>query len=43
MMVGLPGDTEAVSIITAEKITVLKADFVLTYPTIVVKNSQLAR
>jgi histone acetyltransferase (RNA polymerase elongator complex component) len=43
MMVGLPGDTEALSLITAEKIAELRPDFVRIYPTIVVKNSQLAR
>jgi histone acetyltransferase (RNA polymerase elongator complex component) len=43
MMVGLPGDSEASSLITAEKIAALQPDFVRIYPTIVVKNSQLAR
>jgi histone acetyltransferase (RNA polymerase elongator complex component) len=43
MMVGLPGDSEASSLITAKKIAALQPDFVRIYPTIVVKNSQLAR
>jgi histone acetyltransferase (RNA polymerase elongator complex component) len=43
MMVGLPGDNEALSLITAEKIAALQPDFVRIYPTIVIKNSQLAR
>jgi len=43
MMVGLPGDNEALSLITAEKIAALRPEFVRIYPTIVMKNSQLAR
>ena len=43
MMVGLPGDNEARSLITAEKIAFLRPDFVRIYPTIVIKNSPLAR
>jgi len=43
MMVGLPGDNETRSLITAEKIVGLQPDFVRIYPTIVVKNSQLAK
>lgn len=43
MMVGLPGDTEALSLITAEKIAALQPDFVRIYPTVVVRNSKLAR
>jgi histone acetyltransferase (RNA polymerase elongator complex component) len=43
MMVGLPGDSEASSLITAQKIAALQPDFVRIYPTIVVKNSRLAR
>ncbi|MGB5745450.1 MAG: radical SAM protein [Desulfobacterales bacterium] len=43
MMVGLPGDNGALSLITAEKIAALRPDFVRIYPTIVMKNSQLAR
>jgi hypothetical protein len=42
-MVGLPGDDEARSLITAEKIADLQPDFVRIYPTLVVKNSKLAR
>jgi histone acetyltransferase (RNA polymerase elongator complex component) len=43
MMVGLPGDTDALSLITAEKIAALRPDFVRIYPTVVVENSQLAK
>ena len=43
MMVGLPGESQASSLITAQKIAALKPDFVRIYPTIVVKNSRLAR
>ncbi len=43
LMVGLPGDTEARSLITAEKIAALQPDFVRIYPTLVVKKSKLAR
>jgi len=43
MMVGLPGDTETLSFISAQKIAALQPDFVRIYPTIVVKNSLLAR
>ncbi len=43
MMVGLPGDTEARSLITAKKIAALEPDFVRIYPTIVITGSQLAK
>jgi histone acetyltransferase (RNA polymerase elongator complex component) len=43
IMVGLPGDNETLSLITAEKIAALRPDFVRIYPTIVIKNSPLAR
>ena len=43
LMVGLPGDNEARSLTTAEKIAALQPDFVRIYPTLVVKNSKLAR
>ncbi len=43
LMVGLPGDTEARSLSTAEKIAALQPDFVRIYPAIVVKNSRLAK
>ena len=43
MMVGLPGDTERKSLISAEKIAALRPNFIRIYPTVVVKNSQLAR
>jgi histone acetyltransferase (RNA polymerase elongator complex component) len=42
MMVGLPGDDEASAMETARKISDLQPDFVRIYPTVVVKNSQLA-
>jgi histone acetyltransferase (RNA polymerase elongator complex component) len=43
MMVGLPGDDESLSLETARKIADLQPDFVRIYPTVVVKNSRLAR
>ena len=43
MMVGLPGDTEAGSLLTAKKIAALEPDFVRIYPTIVINSSQLAK
>jgi histone acetyltransferase (RNA polymerase elongator complex component) len=43
LMVGLPGDNEALSLITAEKTAALQPDFVRIYPALVVKNSRLAR
>ena len=43
LMVGLPGDTETLSLITAEKTAALQPDFVRIYPALVVKNSRLAR
>ena len=43
LMVGLPGDTEARSLLSAEKIAALQPDFVRIYPTLVIKNSKLAR
>jgi len=43
LMVGLPGDNEARSLITAEKTAALGPDFVRIYPALVVKNSRLAR
>ena len=43
LMVGLPGDSEARSLTTAEKIAALQPDFVRIYPTVVVKKSKLAR
>ncbi len=42
MMTGLPGDTGAQSIRTAEKLASLEPDFVRIYPTVVLKNSPLA-
>jgi len=43
MMVGLPKEDEAGSISTAYRISELEPDFVRIYPTIVLKNSLLAR
>ena len=43
LMVGLPGDTKALTLSSAEKMAELRPDFVRIYPTIVVKNSLLAR
>ncbi len=43
MMVGLPDEDEASSLFTADRIGELEPDFVRIYPTIVLKNSPLAR
>ncbi len=43
MMVGLPGDDEAISLDTARQVAALSPDFVRIYPTVVLKNSPLAR
>ncbi len=43
MMVGLPGDTPAQSMETGAQIAALAPDFVRIYPTLVLKNSPLAR
>jgi len=43
MMVGLPEDNEATSIETARAIADLSPDFIRIYPTVVLKNSLLAR
>ena len=42
MMVGLPGDDDAGTLATAQKIIGLGPDFVRIYPTLVVANSRLA-
>jgi histone acetyltransferase (RNA polymerase elongator complex component) len=42
MMTGLPGDTVAGSIVTAQKIIALQPDFVRIYPTLVLEGSSLA-
>ena len=42
MMTGLPGDTVAGSLETAQKIIALKPDFVRIYPTLVLEGSALA-
>lgn len=41
MMTGLPGDTKAKAIKTAEKIAELKPDWVRIYPTVIVKDTEL--
>ena len=43
MMVGLPGDSEVRSLVTAHKIADLGPDCVRIYPTVVVANSRLAQ
>jgi histone acetyltransferase (RNA polymerase elongator complex component) len=43
MMAGLPDEDEASSLFTAHRIGELEPDFVRIYPTIVLKNSPLAR
>jgi histone acetyltransferase (RNA polymerase elongator complex component) len=43
IMPGLPEDTEQSILDTGEKIALLKPDFVRIYPTVVLKNSHLAR
>jgi histone acetyltransferase (RNA polymerase elongator complex component) len=43
LMIGLPGDDDATAMTTARKIAALLPDFVRIYPTIVLKNSLLAR
>jgi radical SAM enzyme (TIGR01210 family) len=43
LMLGLPGDDEARAIKSAEKAAALSPDFVRIYPTVVLKNSPLAR
>lgn len=41
MMTGLPGDSDELSLETADKIIALKPDFVRIYPTLVVKDTYL--
>jgi histone acetyltransferase (RNA polymerase elongator complex component) len=43
MMVGLPGDTPERSLDTGDQIAALAPEFVRIYPTLVLKNSPLAR
>ncbi len=43
MMTGLPEDTDETAIKTAKKIIALKPDFVRIYPTLVLKDTMLAR
>lgn len=43
MMVGLPGDDEATSLATGRRIAALAPDCVRIYPTLVLKNSLLAK
>jgi histone acetyltransferase (RNA polymerase elongator complex component) len=42
MMVGLPGDDETKSLLTAQRIAWLSPDFVRIYPTVVLAHSRLA-
>ena len=42
MMAGLPGDTDAGAISSGRKIAALRPDFVRIYPTLVMRNSELA-
>jgi histone acetyltransferase (RNA polymerase elongator complex component) len=42
MMIGLPGDTPAASMMTAEKIIALGADNTRIYPTLVIRHTPLA-
>jgi len=41
MMLGLPGDTKARAIKTAEQLIDMKADFVRIYPTLIIKDTDL--
>jgi histone acetyltransferase (RNA polymerase elongator complex component) len=43
LMIGLPGDDYDISIKTAKKVVSLKPDFVRIYPTLVIKNTKLAK
>jgi histone acetyltransferase (RNA polymerase elongator complex component) len=43
LMIGLPGDSDTSTMNTARKVTALMPDFVRIYPTLVLKNSLLAR
>lgn len=43
MMVGLPADDEAGAMETARRLAALEPDFIRIYPTLVLKNSPLAR
>jgi histone acetyltransferase (RNA polymerase elongator complex component) len=43
LMVGLPGDDEGRSLETARQVVALAPDFVRIYPTVVLKNSPLAK
>ena len=43
MMIGLPGDTPAKALASAQEIADLEPDFVRIYPTLVLENSRLAR
>jgi histone acetyltransferase (RNA polymerase elongator complex component) len=43
LMIGLPGDDDAGAVSTASRIVNLTPDFVRIYPTVVLKNSPLAR
>ena len=43
MMIGLPGDNTEKALLTADKLIALKPDLVRLYPTLVLKNTCLAR
>jgi len=43
MMIGLPGDNKSKDLYTADSIIKLKPDFVRIYPTLVIKNTFLAK
>jgi histone acetyltransferase (RNA polymerase elongator complex component) len=43
LMIGLPGDTHATALATARQVANLAPDFVRIYPTLVLRNSLLAR
>ena len=43
LMIGLPGDNEVASALTAREIVELAPDFVRIYPTLVIEGSRLAR
>lgn len=43
MMIGLPGDTQALALATARQLATLAPDFARIYPTLVLRGSALAR
>jgi len=42
LMVGLPGDSEEIALLSGDRIAALSPDFVRIYPTLVMENSRLA-